>query len=62
MSKIRIPSVVALFLGFVLMVSAGRLAGPRGPNGEQTDQQFVIRTAAETGGVLASNPRLLIRG
>jgi hypothetical protein len=52
MSKIRIPSVIALFLGFVLMGSADRLAGPRGPEGEQTDKQFIIRTAAKTGGVL----------
>ena len=52
MSKIRIPSIVALILGFVLMVSASGLAGPRGPNGEQTDQQFVIHTAALAGGGL----------
>jgi len=40
MSKIRIPSVVALVLGLVLMQSADRLSGPRGAKGDQTDQQF----------------------
>jgi hypothetical protein len=53
MSKIRIPSVLALVLGIYLMSSANWLAGPRQwPDGAQTDRQWVIRTSATTGGVL----------
>jgi hypothetical protein len=52
MSRIRIPSVVAMILEFLLFVSADRLAGPKTPTGEQTDQQFIIYTAALVGGAL----------
>ena len=53
LTKIRIPSTVALLLGFILFVSADQLAaGPRGPQGEHTDQQLIIHTAALFGGAL----------
>jgi hypothetical protein len=51
-SKYRIPSVIALVLGFVLVVNANRLAGPKLPDGSRDDRGFVIHTAATTGGVL----------
>ena len=53
MWKYRIPSVVALILGFVLLINANRLAGPRMlSDGSHDDRSFVIHTAASVGGML----------
>jgi hypothetical protein len=51
-SRCRIPSVIALVLGFVLVVNANRLAGPKLPDGSRDERGFVIHTAASMGGVL----------
>jgi hypothetical protein len=50
--RFRIPSVMALILGFVLLVNADRLAGPKLPDGSRDDRSFVIHTAASAGGTL----------
>jgi len=52
MSKYRIPSVIALFLGFLLIVYAQQLAGPKLPDGSRDERGFIIHTAASMGGVL----------
>jgi len=52
MWKYRIPSVIALVLGFLLIVYAPQLAGPKLPDGSRDDRGFIIHTAASVGGVL----------
>jgi len=52
MSRYRIPSVIALVLGFLLIVYSDQLAGPKLPDGSRDDRGFVIENAASIGGVL----------